>query len=68
MPQVPILLAGGVNGKKPHIKKYSKKVNNNKTRSVNVKETNDVQTTAALLRVCKQRKSSKRTNRISQTT
>ena len=68
MPQVPCLLQGGTNGKNPHVKKYSKKVNNNKTRSVNVKEKNDVQTTAALLRVCKQRKSSKRTNRIPKTT
>mgnify|MGYP003704249015 CR=1 FL=1 len=30
MPQVPCLLQGGTNGNNPHVKKYSKKVNNNK--------------------------------------
>lgn len=60
MRQVAILLTGGVNAKTP-IKQYSKKVNNNnKKRSMNVEEKNDVKTTAALLRVCKQRKITKR--------
>ena len=60
MRQVPILLKGGVNVTTP-LKKYSKKVNkNNNKRSVNVKEKNDVQTTAALLRICQQRKNKKR--------
>lgn len=54
MNQIPILLRGGVNAKTP-IKQYSKKVkNNNKKRGMNVKEKNDVKTTAALLRIHKQ--------------
>ena len=62
MSQIPILLRGGVHAKTP-IKQYSKKVKkNNKKGSMNVKEKNDVQTTAALLRVCEQRKTSKGTN------
>lgn len=56
MRQVPILLRGGVHEKTP-MKQYSKKVkNNNKKGSMNVKETNDVKATAALLRIYQQRK------------
>ena len=57
MNQIPILLRGGVNAKTP-IKQYSKKVkNNNKKRGMNVKEKNDVKTTAAILRIRQQGKS-----------
>jgi hypothetical protein len=62
MQQIPILLRGGTNGKKPHVKQYSKKVNNNNKGSMNVEQKNDVQTTAALLRVCKQRTNQTRTD------
>lgn len=59
MPQVPILLKGGANARTP-IRQYSKKSVKTKQRSINVKEKNDVQTTAALLRICQQGKSPKR--------
>jgi hypothetical protein len=54
MPQVAALLKGGTHV--PPMKQYSKK-NNNKLRSMHVKEKNDVKTTAALLRTTEERKS-----------
>jgi len=48
--RIPIILQGGINDKKPQMKNYSKKINNNNLRGMNVKEKNDVKTTAALLR------------------
>ena len=57
--QIPILLQGGAHDKTP-IKRYSKKSHNNNKRSINVKEKNDVKTTAAILRICKQRTPTKR--------
>lgn len=66
MTQIPFLLSkkGGANVQTP-IKKYSKKVNkNNNKGSMHEQKKNDVQTTAALLRVCKQGKNKKRINRM----
>ena len=59
MTQIPILLKGGAYAKTP-VRQYSKKSKNNNNRSINVKEKNDVQTTAAILRVHQQRKTSER--------
>ena len=59
MTQIPFLLSkkGGANVQTP-IKKYSKKVNKNNNRgSMHEQKKNDVQTTAAILRIRQQGKS-----------
>ena len=63
MPQVAALLRpGGVNASP--IKKHSKKYVSNQSRSVNVKKTNDVKTTAALLRATEKTKNWRTIERI----